>query len=120
MIKSSSLLGVHNSAAAVGVGALRSDTKSISVVSVSCPTADKTGILLANTALTTISSLNAQRSSMLPPPRATIIKSGTFNSLSFRELLNPFKASAIKCAASSPCTGTGQRITSHGNLSSSL
>ena len=57
---------------------------------------------------------------MLPPPRATIIKSGTLISLSFRELLNPFKASAIKCAASSPCTGTGQRITSHGNLSSSL
>lgn len=63
-------------AAAVGVGTLRSDTKSIKVVSVSCPTAEIIGILLAKTDLTTFSSLNAHKSSMLPPPRAMIITSG--------------------------------------------
>ena len=46
----SDLTGVTNSAAAVGVGALKSETKSIKVVSVSCPIAEIIGILLSNTA----------------------------------------------------------------------
>ncbi len=64
------------SAAAVGVGARRSEAKSISVVSVSCPTAEISGMRQAAAARTTISSLNAIRSSRLPPPRATISTSG--------------------------------------------
>ena len=76
LASNSSLTGTDFSAAPVGVGALKSDTKSINVVSVSCPTAEMTGIELLNTDLTTISSLNDQRSSRLPPPLATISRSG--------------------------------------------
>ena len=72
----SSRTGTDFSAAAVGVGDLKSETKSINVVSVSCPTAEMTGIELLKTALTTISSLNDHKSSKLPPPRATISRSG--------------------------------------------
>ena len=80
-----------NSAAAVGVGALKSETKSIKVVSVSCPIAEIMGILLSNTAFTIFSSLKAHRSSMLPPPRATIITSGLIDS-SISILLKPLIA----------------------------
>ena len=68
--------GTASSAAAVGVGARWSAARSISVVSVSCPTAEISGIALAAAARTTTSSLNAQRSSSEPPPRATISTSG--------------------------------------------
>ena len=64
-----------NSAAADGVGARKSDTKSIMVKSVSCPTADMTGVLQLNTSLATHSSLNAHKSSIEPPPLPTIIRS---------------------------------------------
>ena len=57
-------------AAAVGVGARMSETKSIRVVSVSCPTPVTTGILQARMARATISSLKDHRSSIEPPPRA--------------------------------------------------
>ena len=68
--------GTLFSAAAVGVGALKSETKSIKVLSVSWPIAEITGILDLKTDLTTFSSLNPHKSSILPPPLATIIKSG--------------------------------------------
>src|SRR5260221_13275687 len=48
----------------------------MSVVSVSWPTAEISGIAEAAAARTTISSLNAIRSSRLPPPRATMRRSG--------------------------------------------
>ena len=68
--------GTAISAAAVGVGARRSAAWSISVVSVSCPTAEMSGIGDSAAARTTSSSLNAHRSSIEPPPRATISRSG--------------------------------------------
>lgn len=66
-----------NSAAADGVGARKSDTKSIMVKSVSCPTADMTGVLQLNTSLATHSSLNAHKSSIEPPPPAYDYKVNT-------------------------------------------
>ena len=44
------------------------------VQSVSCPTAEMSGMVLAATARATISSLKPQRSSRLPPPRATMMQ----------------------------------------------
>ena len=63
------------SAAAEGVGARRSDTKSAMVKSVSCPMAEMTGIELRAMARATSSSLNVQRSSREPPPRARMTTS---------------------------------------------
>ena len=60
----------------MGVGALASATRSANVLSISCPTAEMMGILESNIALTNISSLNAIKSSKLPPPLPTINKSG--------------------------------------------
>jgi localization factor PodJL len=68
--------GTAISAAAVGVGARLSAAKSISVTSVSCPTAEISGIMLAAAARTTLSSLKDHKSSSEPPPRATINRSG--------------------------------------------
>ena len=73
---SSARTGTAISAAAVGVGARRSAAKSISVMSVSWPTAEISGIMLSAAARTTISSLNDHRSSSEPPPRATMRRSG--------------------------------------------
>ena len=53
-----------SSAAAEGVGALKEAAKSVKVKSVSCPTQDIIGILLAATARTTSSSLKLHKSSM--------------------------------------------------------
>ena len=63
------------SAASDGVEALKSDTKSQRVKSVSCPIADIVGILLLKIFLIRISSLKADKSSKLPPPLARIIVS---------------------------------------------
>ena len=71
----SSTSGVAISAAADGVGALISDTKSHIVKSISCPTADIIGIFDSNTHLATSSSLNDHKSSIDPPPLPTIIVS---------------------------------------------
>ena len=65
-------MGTAISAAPVGVGALRSATKSAIVKSISCPTALITGIGHSYMALATISSLNAHKSSIEPPPLPTI------------------------------------------------
>ena len=59
--------GYTSSAAALGVGALKSETKSQIVKSVSCPTADTIGILDSNIALAKFSSLNPNKSSKEPP-----------------------------------------------------
>ncbi len=64
-----------SSAAADGVGARKSATKSTIVVSVSCPTAEMTGTEQSNTAWATSLSLKAHKSSMEPPPLPTIITS---------------------------------------------
>ena len=64
-------------------------------MSVSCPTAEMIGTLHSNTALATISSLKANKSSMEPPPRPTIITS----TLCFSKARIP---STILCAAPSP------------------
>ena len=71
------------------------------------------GILEEEADLTTISSLKHQRSSIDPPPLATISKSGRVISI----LLNPTIAFDICLAALSPCTKTGHKITFTGNLS---
>ena len=97
--------GMAISAAAVGVGARRSEAKSIRVVSVSCPTALISGIGLSAAARTTISSLKAIRSSRLPPPRATMMTSGRIPA---GRVAKPRMAAAICSAAPAPCTGTGQ------------
>ena len=82
---SSERTGTAISAAAVGVGARRSAAKSMSVKSVSWPTAEMSGIAEAAAARTTISSLKLHRSSRLPPPRATIRRSGRGNRAARRE-----------------------------------
>ena len=73
---SSAFTGTAISAAPVGVGARMSAARSISVQSVSWPTAEISGMSDAATARASASSLKPQRSSRLPPPRATMIRSG--------------------------------------------
>ena len=63
------------SAAALGVAARMSATKSAMVKSISCPTADTTGSADSKIARATASSLNAHKSSSDPPPRVTKIRS---------------------------------------------
>ena len=92
---SSARTGTAISAAAVGVGARRSLAKSIKVVSVSWPTAEISGIVLAAAARTTSSSLNAHKSSRLPPPRATINRSGRGTAPPGARALKPAMAAAI-------------------------
>ena len=89
-----------SSAAADGVGARKSATKSVIVKSVSCPTADMTGVLELKTASITGSSLKAHKSSIEPPPRPTIITS-KFIASSVR------MPCAMLCAAFFPCTRAG-------------
>ena len=109
---SSASTGTAISAAAVGVGARRSAAKSINVVSVSCPTALINGIGDSAAARTTISSLNAHRSSIDPPPRATMIRSGGLTIAP-----KPRIAAATCPAAASPWTGTGHSRTCVGQRS---
>ncbi len=90
--------GVTAAAAAVGVGARTSATKSQIVKSVSWPTPDTTGSADSNTARATTSSLNAHRSSIEPPPRPTISTSTSARSFAVRI------ACAMSAAAPSPCT----------------
>ena len=90
--------GTASSAAAVGVGARLSETKSISVVSVSCPTAEISGMSLAAAARATLSSLNPHRSSIEPPPRATISRSGRGSAPPGASALKPLIARAT-CGA---------------------
>jgi hypothetical protein len=72
----SSCKGTTNSAAADGVGARTSATKSAIVKSVSWPQAETTGMEDWAMALAKASSLNADSSSKEPPPRP-IIKTST-------------------------------------------
>ena len=75
---------VANSAAAVGVGALKSATKSVIVKSISCPTPEIIGRGKSNISLARLSLLKAHRSSIDPPPRQIRIKS---NALALFKLL---------------------------------
>ena len=68
----SSLRSTTSSAAADGVGARRSATRSAIVTSVSWPTPEIVGIVEAARARATASSLKGARSSGEPPPRARI------------------------------------------------
>src|SRR2546423_15427599 len=70
--QSSCSCAATTSAAAEGVGARRSATKSAIVKSVSCPTAEITGTEQAAMARATLSSLKVHKSSIDPPPRATM------------------------------------------------
>ena len=76
-------------------------TKSAIVKSVSCPTADIIGIFELNIALAVISSLNAHKSSILPPPRPTISVSTSFVALKYSIALTTLSA------APTPCTCAG-------------
>ncbi len=101
-LQKSSLRATTISAAADGVGARRSATKSAMVTSVSCPTADIVGTGHPAIARATTSSLNAQRSSIEPPPRPTI----TTSTPGTRPIAA--RARAISSAAPSPCTRVGR------------
>ena len=115
--KSSDRTGTAHSAAAVGVGQRLSAAKSMSVVSVSWPTAEINGMALAAAARTTISSLKPQRSSRLPPPRATMITSGRGIGPPIAMALKPAIAAATSAALVSPWTRTGQTRTRRGKRS---
>ena len=67
------------SAAAEGVGALKSETKSHIVKSVSWPIALIVGMFNLKISLANFSELNDHRSSKEPPPRAKIMISRLFN-----------------------------------------
>ena len=94
-----------------------SATWSISVQSVSWPTAEITGMCEAATARTTTSSLKPHRSSRLPPPRATISTSGRGIGPSGSSALKPATAAATSAPAVSPWTRTGQTTTCRGKRS---
>src|SRR5712691_2358440 len=102
--------GLTSSAAAVGVGARRSATKSAIVKSVSWPIPVTTGIGHARIARATISSLKAHKSSMLPPPRTTNMTSHPPSRPAI------VSAEAIFSAAPSPWTCTGTTTTSMDGL----
>ena len=109
---SSAKTGRAISAAPVGVGARRSAAWSMSVQSVSCPTAEISGMAPSATARTTASSLNPQRSSSEPPPRATMMRCGRRNRrVGIEHALKPRIAAATSAALVSPCTRTGQTTT---------
>ena len=113
----SALTGTAISAAPVGVGARTSAARSISVQSVSWPTAEITGMREAATARARPSSLKPQRSSRLPPPRATISRSGCAIAPSHASALKPLTAAVTSAPAVSPCTLTGQTSTCSGKRS---
>ena len=94
--------GVVISAAAVGVAALVSATKSAIVKSVSCPTAAIIGILQSNIALATSSVLYAHRSSIDPPPLPIIITSAGV-------VCSSYIAFTISIGASFPWTIVGRK-----------
>ena len=110
------LTGTAISAAAVGVGALKSATKSISVISVSWPIAEIIGIFDSKTLRTRSSSLKPHKSSILPPPLAIMITSG-FSKLLCSNKWKPSIASITSSEDDSPWTLTGHTVTLTGNLS---
>ncbi len=90
-----------SSAAADGVGARRSATKSQMVKSVSWPTAEITGSSDAAIVRANPSSLNAAKSSSDPPPRATTITSTRLARLKY------FTPALTSDGAEAPCTCAG-------------
>lgn len=101
----STKLGTAISAAPVGVGALKSATKSAIVKSISCPTAEMIGILELKIALATISSLNAHKSSIDPPPRPQMMRSNS-------KACATSKLCTILSLAPFPWTNAGNKIVS--------
>ena len=114
---SSAFTGTAISAAPVGVGARTSAAWSISVQSVSWPTAEMIGIVEAATVRASASSLKPHRSSRLPPPRATMITSGRRIAPPGSSALKPATAAATSAPEVSPCTRTGQTMTCSGKRS---
>ena len=74
---------------------------------------------LAAVARTTASSLKPQRSSIDPPPRATMITSGRGTGPPAGSALKPAMARATSGAQAAPCTATGQTTTCRGKRSRS-
>ncbi len=68
-------------------------------------------------ARTTTSSLKPQRSSIEPPPRATISRSGRGIGPPGASALKPSMARATSGAQAAPCTATGQTSTWRGKRS---
>ena len=89
--------GNNCSIAAEGVGARKSATKSLNTTSGSCPIAETMGVSALKIASITKGSLNAHKSSKLPPPRAKTIQSKPKVSATAIFL-------AILSVAPSPCT----------------
>ena len=96
---SSARTGTTISAAPVGVGARMSAAWSMSVQSVSWPTAETSGMALSAAARTTTSSLKPHRSSIEPPPRATMSTSGRGIAPPGASALKPRIAAATSAAA---------------------
>src|SRR5437588_144866 len=93
-----------SSAAAEGVEARTSETKSAMVKSVSWPMPEITGMCESKMARATISSLKTHKSSSEPPPRTSINTSPNFLAL------KNFSALTICWAAPSPCTRTRKTV----------
>ena len=107
-----------SSAAAVGVGARRSATKSAMVKSVSCPTPQTTGTGLCASVRASCSSLKAHRSSIEPPPRTIRITStaGVGAATPSDPLAPPSRYKAVSArtrsaGAPAPCTAAGDSTT---------
>ena len=109
--------GTTISAAPVGVGARRSAARSSKDQSVSWPMAAISGIIDWLAARTTRSSLKPHRSSIDPPPRATISTSGRGIGPCSGSALKPSMARVTSSAQVSPCTRTGQTSTWRGKRS---
>ena len=88
-------VGHRRSAAADGVAARRSATRSESETSISCPTAEMVGTGHAASARQTASSLNAQRSSRAPPPRPMIRRSSPRHRLTQPERATQLRDRAV-------------------------
>ena len=92
---SASRSGTAASAAADGVAARTSATRSTTVMSTSCPTAEIMGTEHAATARATRSSLKAQRSSRAPPPRPMITHVGAAPAFDTAERAHQFVRGAL-------------------------
>ena len=110
--RQSARAGATSSAAAVGVGARRSAQKSAMVKSVSCPTPLISGTGLCTMVWARVSSLNAHRSSIAPPPRTSRMASiGGRAPGCCAQAYNCCRAATSEAGACSPCTSAGASTT---------
>ena len=100
--------GAANSAAAVGVAARISATKSAIEKSLSCPTPLMMGTGLAAMQRASASSLKAAKSSALPPPRTNKITSGR---CAGGRVQSACRAAINSAGADAPCTLAGANST---------